>query len=71
MLRQEIGWFDEERNATGALTTRLSNDAGQVQGVREGLALFQLLGYTVVLVLDLGTQSVIRPTPVDVPTCRE
>ena len=35
MLRQEIGWFDEERNSSGALTTRLSSDAGQVQGVRE------------------------------------
>ena len=34
MLRQEIGWFDEERNSTGALTTRLANDAGQVKGVR-------------------------------------
>ena len=33
MLRQEMGWFDEERNSTGALTTRLANDAGQVQGV--------------------------------------
>ena len=33
MLRQEIGWYDEERNSTGALTTRLANDAGQVQGV--------------------------------------
>ena len=34
MLRQEIGWYDEERNSTGALTTRLANDAGQVQGVK-------------------------------------
>ena len=33
MLRQEIGWFDDERNSTGALTTRLASDAGQVQGV--------------------------------------
>ena len=33
MLRQEIGWYDEEKNSTGALTTRLSADAGQVQGV--------------------------------------
>ena len=33
MLRQEMGWFDEEMNSTGALTTRLANDAGQVQGV--------------------------------------
>ena len=33
MLRQDIGWFDNERNSSGALTTRLSSDAGQVQGV--------------------------------------
>lgn len=32
-LRQEIGWYDDERNSTGALTTRLAHDAGQVQGV--------------------------------------
>ena len=35
MLRQDIGWFDNERNSTGALTTRLANDASQVQGVCE------------------------------------
>ena len=33
MLRQEIGWYDEEKNSTGALTTRLANDAGQVKEV--------------------------------------
>lgn len=33
MLRQEMGWFDEEKHSTGALTTRLSEDAAQVQGV--------------------------------------
>lgn len=33
MLRQEVGWFDEEKNSTGALTTRLASDAGHVQGV--------------------------------------
>ena len=32
MLRQEIGWFDEERNSTGSLTTRLADDAAKVQG---------------------------------------
>ena len=32
MMRQEIGWFDEERNSTGALTTRLADDASKVQG---------------------------------------
>lgn len=33
MLRQEMGWFDEDRNAVGALSVRLSNDAANVQGV--------------------------------------
>jgi ATP-binding cassette subfamily B (MDR/TAP) protein 1 len=36
MLRQEIGWYDEEKNSTGALTTRLANDAGQVKEVSGG-----------------------------------
>ena len=33
MLRQDISWFDDERNSSGALITRLSGDAAQVQGV--------------------------------------
>ena len=33
MLMQEIAWFDDQRNSTGALVTRLSNDAAQVEGV--------------------------------------
>ncbi|XP_075443556.1 ATP-dependent translocase ABCB1 isoform X1 [Ascaphus truei] len=33
MLRQEIGWFDDSKNSTGALTTRLATDASQVHGV--------------------------------------
>ncbi|KAK3589575.1 hypothetical protein CHS0354_043029 [Potamilus streckersoni] len=32
MLRQEIAWFDDHKNNTGALTTRLATDASQVQG---------------------------------------
>lgn len=32
MLRQEIAWFDDHKNSTGALCTRLSVDASQVQG---------------------------------------
>ncbi|XP_053569971.1 ATP-dependent translocase ABCB1 [Bombina bombina] len=32
MLRQEVGWFDDNKNSTGALTTRLATDASQVQG---------------------------------------
>ena len=34
LLRQEVGWFDDIRNNTAALTNRLSFDANEVQGVR-------------------------------------
>ncbi|KAM9308064.1 ATP-dependent translocase ABCB1-like [Gastrophryne carolinensis] len=41
ILRQEIGWFDDSKNSTGALTTRLASDASQVQGATGArLALF-------------------------------
>ncbi|XP_071603537.1 bile salt export pump isoform X4 [Heliangelus exortis] len=33
MLGQEIGWFDDQKNSPGALTTRLATDASQVQGI--------------------------------------
>ena len=33
MLKQEIGWFDQKRNSTGALCARLSSDASKIQGV--------------------------------------
>uniref|UniRef100_A0A8C3VK36 Uncharacterized protein n=1 Tax=Catagonus wagneri TaxID=51154 RepID=A0A8C3VK36_9CETA len=33
MLRQDVSWFDDPKNTTGALTTRLANDAAQVKGV--------------------------------------
>ncbi|XP_031470227.1 phosphatidylcholine translocator ABCB4-like [Phasianus colchicus] len=32
MLRQDMAWFDDPKNSTGALTTRLANDASQVKG---------------------------------------
>ncbi|XP_009876034.1 PREDICTED: multidrug resistance protein 1-like [Apaloderma vittatum] len=32
MLRQDMSWFDNPKNNTGALTTRLANDASQVKG---------------------------------------
>ncbi|NXJ85322.1 MDR3 protein, partial [Trogon melanurus] len=32
ILRQEISWFDDPKNNTGALITRLANDASQVKG---------------------------------------
>ncbi|XP_039378224.1 ATP-binding cassette sub-family B member 5-like [Mauremys reevesii] len=31
MLRQEISWFDDKKNNTGALTTRLATEAAQIQ----------------------------------------
>ena len=30
-----MSWFDQPKNSTGKLTTRLSHDAAQVQGVSE------------------------------------
>ncbi|XP_058534307.1 ATP-dependent translocase ABCB1 isoform X1 [Ochotona princeps] len=32
MLRQDMSWFDDPKNSTGALSTRLATDAAQVQG---------------------------------------
>ncbi len=34
MLRQEIGWFDDERHSTGTLTSLLDDDSRQLQGVK-------------------------------------
>jgi len=33
MVRQEMGWFDQPANNTGALCARLSADAASIQGV--------------------------------------
>ncbi|XP_078279293.1 ATP-dependent translocase ABCB1-like [Rhinoraja longicauda] len=32
MLQQEIGWFDDQKNAVGVLLTRLATDASQIKG---------------------------------------
>ena len=32
ILRQEMGWFDEKANSTGALCARLSSDSSKIQG---------------------------------------
>lgn len=32
MIRQHIGWFDDPQNNTGALCSKLSSDASQIQG---------------------------------------
>ena len=33
MLKQEMAWFDNPKNNTGALCSRLSADAAAIQGV--------------------------------------
>ena len=33
MLNQEMAWFDDPKNSTGALCTRISHDTGAVSGV--------------------------------------
>ena len=33
MLKQEMGWYDDVKNSTGALCSRLSADAAAIQGV--------------------------------------
>ena len=47
MLRQEMGWFDDPANSTGALCSRLSGDAGALQGVSfiADLFFFPIFGY--------------------------
>lgn len=34
LIPQDMSWFDDYKNSTGALSTRLATDAAQVQGVR-------------------------------------
>ena len=55
MLRQEMGWFDEERNSSGILATRLSQDASRVQGVRYR-GCYNVLDYLNFLVQATGTR---------------
>ncbi|KAJ8314248.1 LOW QUALITY PROTEIN: hypothetical protein KUTeg_008809 [Tegillarca granosa] len=59
MLRQEISWFDDQKNSTGILTSRLATDASQVQagsGVRIGTFVQALgnLGTGIILSLIWG-----------------
>jgi ABC-type multidrug transport system fused ATPase/permease subunit len=50
---QELGWYDDERNSTGALTTRLAEDAALVQGAT-GSRLAQLIETLFTMLLALG-----------------
>lgn len=49
MLRQEIGWFDDDKNSVGALTTSLSSAAQQVQNM-SGSTLGTFLEFSVSIV---------------------
>ncbi|KAJ2992289.1 GTPase-activating protein, partial [Globomyces sp. JEL0801] len=52
ILNQEIGYFDDDRNSTGSLTSNLSTDAQRVQGV-SGVTLGAILQILTTLVASL------------------
>lgn len=53
MLKQEMGWYDEDLNSVGALCARLSSDAGAVQGAT-GTRIGAILQAMSTLVLGIG-----------------
>ncbi|CAK9804633.1 Multidrug resistance protein homolog 49 [Anthophora quadrimaculata] len=53
MLKQEMGWYDEDTNSVGALCARLSSDAGAVQGAT-GTRVGAILQAMSTLVLGIG-----------------
>ena len=57
MMQQEIGWYDNERNSTDVLTTRLASDAGQVQGVSKLLTNYFISSGYIILSPELLTLS--------------
>ncbi|XP_077124833.1 ATP-binding cassette sub-family B member 5-like isoform X1 [Ranitomeya variabilis] len=76
MLRQEMSWFDDKKNSTGALTTRLATDASQIQaatGSRLGLIAENLstMGVGIIVSFIFGwemTLVILLLTPVLVTT---
>ena len=55
ILRQEMGWFDEEQNNSAAITTRLATDCGHVKGAVGDLLMVILQNtVTVVFALTIG-----------------
>ncbi|KAM8967104.1 ATP-binding cassette sub-family B member 5-like [Pelodytes ibericus] len=57
MLHQDISWFDDKRNSTGALTTRLATDASQIQtatGSRLGLIAENMSTLVLCILISFG-----------------
>ncbi|XP_072756399.1 multidrug resistance protein homolog 49 isoform X2 [Anoplolepis gracilipes] len=53
MLKQDMGWYDEDANSVGALCARLSSDAGAVQGAT-GTRIGVMLQSFSTLVIGIG-----------------
>ncbi len=53
MMKQEIGFFDDPSNSTGALCSRLSGDAGAMQGAT-GTRLGTIVQSIFTLVISVG-----------------
>ncbi len=51
LLQQEVAYFDQPDNSTGALCTRLATEASAVQGVKKNLKIF-LLWFNVIFFLQ-------------------
>ena len=55
LCQQEVGWFDDSRRSTGALTTRLAEDASEVKGgVGSRLAVIFQLFATLIAALTIA-----------------
>lgn len=55
MLRQEMGWFDQQDNSTGALCAWLSSDASKVQGATGSrLGIVVQAAFTLVIAVGIG-----------------
>ena len=52
MLKQEMAWFDNPKNNTGALCSRLSADAAAIQGVSFFLFVFSLFKVKALVVIE-------------------
>ncbi|XP_071416983.1 ATP-binding cassette sub-family B member 5 isoform X1 [Pithys albifrons albifrons] len=55
LLQQEIGWYDDQKNAVGVLLTRLATDASQVKGATGSrLALMTMAVFTLVTAIIIA-----------------